>query len=48
MNKVIGENEKCVFILQKKLNGLFGQPNTYLFIYFKWAALFQVTIIRNL
>ena len=27
ISKVIGENEKCVFILQKKTYRLFGQPN---------------------
>ena len=25
---IIEENEKMYFILRKKLNGLFGQPNT--------------------
>ena len=32
INKVIGENETCIFffILQKKPYGLFVQPNTYL------------------
>ena len=28
INKVIGENEKCVFSLTAKLNRLFGPPNT--------------------
>ena len=27
MNRVIGENEKCVFYFMEKLNGLFGQSN---------------------
>ena len=26
-NKVLGENEKCVFYFSLKLNELFGQPN---------------------
>ena len=26
-NKVLGENEKCAFLLIKKLKELFGQPN---------------------
>ena len=30
MNKVIGENEKCVFYFMEKVNGLFGQPSTLL------------------
>ena len=28
INEVIGENEKCVFILRKKTYRLFDQPNT--------------------
>ena len=28
INKVIGENEKCVFYFTEKLNRLSGQPNT--------------------
>ena len=30
ISKVIDENEKCVFyFMEKKLNGLLGQPHTY-------------------
>ena len=29
MNKVIGENEKCVLYFMEKLNRLFGRPNIY-------------------
>ena len=36
---VIGENEKCVFYFtEKKLNGLFGQPN-------RWPCLLQVKTV---
>ena len=35
-NKVIAENEKNMsFILQEKLNGCFGQPNSFLSLCFK-------------
>ena len=29
INNVIGENESCVFSFMEKLNGLFGQPNSF-------------------
>ena len=32
INKVIGENEKYAFYLQNRLNGLFGQPNKYIYL----------------
>ena len=38
INKVIGENEKCVFYFIEKLNRLFGQPNTMLkYSLFTWS-----------
>ena len=39
MNKVIGENEKCVLYFMEKLNRLFGQPNTLQFSFsFGWCV----------
>ena len=29
INKVIGENEKCIFYFMEKPYGIFGQPNTF-------------------
>ena len=39
MNRVIGENEKCVFYFMEKLNGLFGQSiygHKVCAFYLKW------------
>ena len=32
INKVIGENEKCVFSFTEKRKGFFGQPNILLLL----------------
>ena len=37
INKVIGENEKCVFILRKKLNERFGQLNMLSLPFSMWG-----------
>ena len=45
INKVIGENEKCVFYFTKKLNRLFGQPNISLKMAFNFLLSYGIFIL---